>query len=84
MEDIKTLVQWDTFNSSAGRLTTETEKAVNYGGIGAVIGHQISHAFDDSGSRFGADGNGKNWWTEEDLAAFTERGDALAAEYDAV
>ena len=57
------------------------DDAVNYGGIGAVIGHEISHAFDDSGARFDADGNLKNWWTKEDLAAFTERGDALAAQY---
>ncbi len=62
----------------------EADEAVNYGGIGAVIGHEISHAFDDSGARFDADGNVKNWWTEEDLAAFTKRGDALAAQYDGV
>ncbi len=62
----------------------QADEAVNYGGIGAVIGHEISHAFDDSGARFDADGNVKNWWTEEDLAAFTKRGDALAAQYDAV
>ena len=62
----------------------QADEAVNYGGIGAVIGHEISHAFDDSGSRFDADGNVKNWWTDADLAAFTERGDALAAQYDAV
>ncbi|MEP1017389.1 M13 family metallopeptidase, partial [Maribacter dokdonensis] len=60
------------------------DEAVNYGGIGAVIGHEISHAFDDSGSRFDADGNLKNWWTEADLAAFTERADALAVQYDSV
>ncbi|KAG1654388.1 Endothelin-converting enzyme [Nymphon striatum] len=65
-------------------ITYQADEAVNYGGIGAVIGHEISHAFDDSGSRFDADGNVKNWWTDEDLAAFTERGDALAAQYDAV
>mgnify|MGYP001792416460 FL=1 len=60
------------------------DEAVNYGGIGAVIGHEISHAFDDSGARFDADGNVKNWWSEEDLVAFTERGDSLAAQYDKV
>ena len=60
------------------------DEAVNYGGIGAVIGHEISHAFDDSGSRFDADGNLKNWWTEADLKAFTERADALAVQYDSV
>ena len=60
------------------------DEAVNYGGIGAVIGHEISHAFDDSGSRFDSDGNLKNWWTDEDLKAFTQRGDSLAAQYDRV
>ena len=62
----------------------QADEAVNYGGIGAVIGHEISHAFDDSGARFDADGNVNNWWTEEDLKAFTERGDALAAQYDGI
>ncbi|MFC4633554.1 M13 family metallopeptidase [Dokdonia ponticola] len=57
------------------------DEAVNYGGIGAVIGHEISHAFDDSGARFDSEGNLKNWWTEEDLKAFTERGNALAEQY---
>lgn len=60
------------------------DEAVNYGGIGAVIGHEISHAFDDSGSRFDGDGNLNNWWTKEDLEKFTARGDALAAQYDAI
>jgi len=60
------------------------DEAVNYGGIGAVIGHEISHAFDDSGSRFDADGNLKNWWTAADLEAFTTRGNALAEQYSAV
>ncbi len=58
------------------------DEAVNYGGIGAVIGHEISHAFDDSGARFDSDGNLNNWWTDADLTAFTERGDSLAAQYD--
>ncbi|MGJ8665482.1 MAG: M13 family metallopeptidase [Patiriisocius sp.] len=62
----------------------KADEAVNYGGIGAVIGHEISHAFDDSGSRFDGDGNLVNWWTEEDLAKFSERGAALAEQYDAV
>jgi putative endopeptidase len=60
------------------------DDAVNYGGIGAVIGHEISHAFDDSGARFDSDGNLKNWWTDEDLEAFTERGNALAEQYSNV
>lgn len=60
------------------------DDAVNYGGIGAVIGHEISHAFDDSGSRFDADGNLKNWWTEKDLEEFTKRGNALAEQYSAI
>ena len=60
----------------------KADEAVNYGGIGAVIGHEISHAFDDSGSRFDGDGNLVNWWTENDLKEFTERGNKLAEQYD--
>lgn len=62
----------------------QADDAVNYGGIGAVIGHEISHAFDDSGARFDADGNLKNWWTDHDLEEFTKRGNALAAQYSSV
>lgn len=62
----------------------KADAAVNYGGIGAVIGHEISHAFDDSGARFDADGNLKNWWTDEDLEKFTERGDQLAEQYSGI
>jgi putative endopeptidase len=62
----------------------QADDAVNYGGIGAVIGHEISHAFDDSGARFDANGNLKNWWTEDDLVQFTKRGNALAAQYSAI
>tara|TARA_B100001063_G_scaffold234328_1_gene251573 strand:+ start:140 stop:2194 length:2055 start_codon:yes stop_codon:yes gene_type:complete len=57
------------------------DDAVNYGGIGAVIGHEISHAFDDSGARFDGDGNVNNWWTEKDLKEFEKRGKALADQY---
>lgn len=60
------------------------DDAVNYGGIGAVIGHEISHAFDDSGARFDADGNVNNWWTDADLEEFTKRGNQLAEQYDAI
>ncbi|WP_031426710.1 M13 family metallopeptidase [Flavimarina sp. Hel_I_48] len=59
----------------------QADEAVNYGGIGAVIGHEISHAFDDSGARFDGDGNLKNWWSDKDLENFTARGDALAQQY---
>lgn len=62
----------------------KADEAVNYGGMGAVIGHEISHAFDDSGSRFDANGNLANWWTEQDLANFTERGNKLADQYSNV
>ncbi|CAM3655198.1 pepO protein [Flavobacterium saliperosum S13] len=62
----------------------KADDAVNYGGIGAVIGHEISHGFDDSGSRYDADGNLKNWWTEDDLKQFTGLGGALAAQYSAL
>lgn len=59
----------------------KADEAVNYGGIGAVIGHEISHGFDDSGSRFDAEGNLKNWWGEEDLEKFKGKGKALADQY---
>lgn len=60
------------------------DEAVNYGGIGAVIGHEISHAFDDSGSRFDANGNLVNWWTDKDLEEFTKRADKLAEQYSKI
>lgn len=60
------------------------DEAVNYGGIGAVIGHEISHSFDDSGSRFDGDGNLVDWWTAEDLEKFTVLGTRLADQYSAV
>ncbi|RUT70571.1 M13 family peptidase [Flavobacterium cupreum] len=62
----------------------EADEAVNYGGIGAVIGHEISHGFDDSGARYNADGNLVDWWTADDLKQFTELGTALAAQYSAL
>ena len=60
------------------------DDAVNYGGIGAVIGHEISHAFDDSGARFDANGNVNNWWTDADLEEFEKRGKLLAEQYSAI
>ena len=60
----------------------EADDAVNYGAIGAVIGHEIGHGFDDSGSTFDGDGVLRNWWTDEDRAAFEERTGALVSQYD--
>src|SRR5690606_15733190 len=57
------------------------DEAVNYGGIGAVIGHEISHGFDDQGSKFDADGNLRNWFTEQDLSNFQARGKQLAEQF---
>jgi len=62
----------------------KADAAVNYGGIGAVIGHEISHAFDDSGSRFDANGNLKNWWQKEDLQHFKELGKKLINQFSAL
>jgi putative endopeptidase len=59
------------------------EDAVNYGSIGAVIGHEIGHGFDDSGSTFDGDGVMRNWWTEEDKEEFKKRTSELVAQYDA-
>jgi putative endopeptidase len=57
--------------------------AANFGAIGAVIGHEISHSFDDQGSKFDAEGRLVGWWTPEDLAHFTASGAALAAQFSA-
>jgi endothelin-converting enzyme/putative endopeptidase len=62
----------------------QADEAVNYGGIGGVIGHEISHGFDDSGSRYNADGNLVDWWTAEDSKQFAALTGALAAQYSAL
>jgi putative endopeptidase len=61
----------------------QADDAVNYGGIVAVIGHEVSHAFDDQGSKSDGAGNLRNWWTDADQQAFHQRTEALAAQYDA-
>lgn len=61
----------------------KADDAVNYGGIGAVIGHEISHGFDDSGSQSDGDGNLRDWWTAEDKANFGKLTSALVAQYNA-
>ena len=61
----------------------EADDAVNYGAIGAVIGHEIGHGFDDMGSTFDGDGVMRNWWTDEDKAAFEERTGKLVEQYNA-
>ena len=60
------------------------DDAVNYGAIGAVIGHEIGHGFDDQGSKYDGDGALNNWWTDADRAAFEERTKALIDQYDAL
>lgn len=62
----------------------KADAAVNYGGIGAVIGHEISHSFDDSGADYDANGNLENWWTDKDLIQFNALGDSLAAQYSRI
>lgn len=61
----------------------DADDAFNYGGIGAVIGHEISHGFDDSGSQYDKDGTLRNWWTPEDMAKFKERAKKLQEQFDA-
>jgi putative endopeptidase len=58
------------------------DDAYNYGGIGAVIGHEMTHGFDDQGAKFDPKGNRTNWWTPEDLKNFTARGDCIAKQFD--
>ena len=70
------ILQPPFFNISA-------DPAVNYGAIGGVIGHEMGHGFDDQGAKYNGDGVLQNWWTDEDLAAFRELGDALARQYSA-
>jgi len=59
----------------------KADDAVNYGGIGAVIGHEMGHGFDDQGSKYDASGNLNNWWTEQDLKEFSIRTKALVEQY---
>ncbi len=64
--------------------TADADDAVNYGGIGAVIGHEIGHGFDDQGSQFDGSGALRNWWTEDDRTAFEALTARLVAQYDAL
>jgi putative endopeptidase len=70
------ILQPPFFNSAA-------DDAVNYGGIGAVIGHEITHGFDDQGSRSDAEGNLRNWWTSDDRGRFTAKTEKLEKQYNA-
>jgi putative endopeptidase len=60
----------------------DADDAVNYGGIGAVIGHEIGHGFDDQGSKYDGDGNLNNWWTDFDRQEFEKRANKLIAQYN--
>ncbi len=62
----------------------EADDAVNYGAIGVVIGHEMTHGFDDQGRNYDKEGNLNNWWTEADAAAFKERTDVLVKQFDAI
>ena len=62
----------------------EADDAVNYGAIGVVIGHEMTHGFDDQGRQFDKDGNLSNWWTDADADAFYALADSLAAQFDAI
>lgn len=70
------ILQFPFFDANA-------DDAVNYGGIGAVIGHEISHGFDDSGSQYDKDGTLRNWWTDEDRSKFKLKATALQEQFDA-
>jgi predicted metalloendopeptidase len=63
-------------------LSDFADDAVNYGSMGAIIGHEITHGFDDSGAQFDADGNLKMWWTEADFAEFNKRAEGLVKQFD--
>ncbi len=70
------ILQFPFFDANA-------DDAINYGGIGAVIGHEMSHGFDDNGSKYDADGTLRNWWTEEDRTKFDAKTKTLVQQYDA-
>ena len=61
----------------------EADDAANYGGIGAVIGHEIGHGFDDQGAKYDGDGNLVDWWTDQDRTEFGSRTKKLIEQYDA-
>ena len=69
------ILQFPFFDANA-------DDAVNYGGIGAVIGHEMSHGFDDNGSKYDADGTLRNWWTEEDRTKFDAKTKELGKQFD--
>ncbi|WP_276132096.1 M13 family metallopeptidase [Polluticoccus soli] len=60
----------------------DADDAVNYGGIGAVIGHEVTHGFDDQGRQYDADGNLHDWWTPEDAAKFTQKAGVVISQFD--
>ena len=62
----------------------DADDAVNYGGIGVVIGHEMTHGFDDQGRQYDKDGNLKDWWTAEDAKQFNLRADKLADQYSSI
>ncbi len=70
------ILQFPFFDANA-------DDAINYGGIGAVIGHEMSHGFDDNGSKYDADGTLRNWWTEEDRTKFDAKTKTLVQQFDA-
>ena len=61
----------------------KADDALNYGGIGAVIGHEMTHGFDDEGRQYDAQGNLRDWWTPEDLKNFKERAACVEKQFDA-
>jgi len=64
--------------------TMDADDAVNYGAIGAVIGHEMGHGFDDQGSKYDAEGNLKNWWTDQDRARFEVRASCVTNQFEAL
>ncbi len=70
------ILQFPFFDANA-------DDAINYGGIGAVIGHEMSHGFDDNGSKYDADGTLRNWWTDEDRTKFDAKTKTLVQQFDA-
>ena len=69
---------------AAAVFDAEADLAVNYGGMGAVVGHEMTHGFDDKGSKYDAKGNMENWWTEEDQKNFEGRVEVMVNQAEKV
>jgi putative endopeptidase len=82
-EPSKNEIVFPAGNLQSPYFNLDADEAANYGGIGAIIGHEMGHGFDDAGSQYDSDGNRNNWWTEADLQQYKQRTEKLIDQYNA-